>query len=183
SGQEAVPACRTRPDFLYEGEVAVYIDGPIHDYPERARRDADQTEAMEDRGFTVLRFDDEATWGEIIVRYPNVFGAARPTIGSERATPDEDAVAAGGLDADLFAPEWLPLLEALATEPGVSVEPGEDVVDTARPDRPVVGQSAAVVRRGQVRLHLLAAQADAPADDPVLAALGVAIPDGGPAVR
>ena len=39
---------------------------------------ATQTEAMEDRGYTVLRFTDEAAWGEVLGRYPNVFGAARP---------------------------------------------------------------------------------------------------------
>jgi ATP-dependent helicase YprA (DUF1998 family)/very-short-patch-repair endonuclease len=76
--QEAVPACRSRPDFLYVGKVAVYIDGPIHEYPERRARDVTQTECMEDRGYTVIRFTEEAAWPDLIARYPNVFGAARP---------------------------------------------------------------------------------------------------------
>src|SRR5262249_6009235 len=74
SAQEAIPSCRTRPDFLYEGKVAVYIDGPVHQYLERQQRDVAQTEAMEDRGFTVVRFADEATWEAVIARYPSVFG-------------------------------------------------------------------------------------------------------------
>ena len=39
-GQVFVETCRTRPDFLYDNhQVAVYIDGPPHDYPERQARD------------------------------------------------------------------------------------------------------------------------------------------------
>jgi ATP-dependent helicase YprA (DUF1998 family) len=77
SAQEAVPACRTRPDFLYDGKVAVYIDGPVHQYAERHQRDVTQTEAMQDKGYTVLRFASEAEWAALIGQYPNVFGPAR----------------------------------------------------------------------------------------------------------
>ena len=50
--QSLIESCQTRPDFLYDGDygVAVYIDGPIHRYPERHARDVAQTAAMEDQG-------------------------------------------------------------------------------------------------------------------------------------
>jgi ATP-dependent helicase YprA (DUF1998 family)/very-short-patch-repair endonuclease len=74
-GQHYIAVCHTCPDFFYaEQQVAVYIDGPPHDYPDRARRDASQTEAMEDRGFSVIRFHHEDDWNRIVARYPHVFG-------------------------------------------------------------------------------------------------------------
>ena len=39
--QRTIEACRARPDFVYDGTdpVAVFIDGPVHDYPTRQQRD------------------------------------------------------------------------------------------------------------------------------------------------
>lgn len=75
--QKLVEACETRPDFLYaEEQVAVYIDGPPHDFPERQARDHAQTEAMNDYGYTVVRFHHQDDWVAIIDRYPYVFGKA-----------------------------------------------------------------------------------------------------------
>ena len=71
----------TRPDFLYRESdvcVAVYIDGPHHEFPDRAARDARQESALLDLGYTVLRFRDEESWAAIIARHPSVFGAAHP---------------------------------------------------------------------------------------------------------
>jgi hypothetical protein len=67
----------TRPDFFYDGEfgAAIYVDGPHHDYPERAKRDAATTEAMEDLGYVVIRFGHEDDWAAIVARYPYVFGS------------------------------------------------------------------------------------------------------------
>jgi very-short-patch-repair endonuclease len=76
--KEAVPACRCRPDFLCDGKVAVYVDGPVHEFPQRHARDVAQAECLEDRGYSVIRFPDEAAWGACLARYPNVFGAAGP---------------------------------------------------------------------------------------------------------
>ena len=46
----------SRPDFVYEDDfVAVYVDGPPHDYPERQDRDAAQQGLMEQLGWTVVR--------------------------------------------------------------------------------------------------------------------------------
>jgi len=67
--------CRTRPDFLYKGQqVAIYVDGPPHDYPDRQARDRQQTTSMEDAGWTVIRFGHAGDWVEIVSRYPGVFG-------------------------------------------------------------------------------------------------------------
>jgi hypothetical protein len=170
SAQEGVPACRTRPDFLYDGKVAVYIDGPVHEYPERRKRDERQQEAMEDRGYTVLRFDDEATWAGVIARYPSVFGTAGAAPGIAVAVSSPPAAAPAAPDPDLFDPEWHPLVATLAARGDLAVAPGEDVPDPALSGRAVAGQSAAVVTRAGKRLHLLAA--DDPRADAVLAALG-----------
>jgi very-short-patch-repair endonuclease len=77
--QELIEAARTRPDFMYrEEQVAIYIDGPVHDFPERRERDRQQTEWLEDQGYTVLRFAHDDEWGAILARFPNVFGIATP---------------------------------------------------------------------------------------------------------
>jgi ATP-dependent helicase YprA (DUF1998 family) len=69
----------TRPDFLYKAEcVAVYVDGPPHDFPERAERDTQQQAAMEDLGYVVLRFRHDVAWEALIKEYPSVFGAGNP---------------------------------------------------------------------------------------------------------
>lgn len=73
--QVLIEACRTRPDFLYdETQTAVYVDGPPHAYPERQARDRGQTACLEDRGYTVLRFDDSGSWDAVIAGHPNIFG-------------------------------------------------------------------------------------------------------------
>jgi ATP-dependent helicase YprA (DUF1998 family)/very-short-patch-repair endonuclease len=73
--QRRFAQCSTRPDFVYdEQRTVIYIDGPHHQYPERAVRDTQQTECMEDLGWTVIRFGHRDDWGEIVKRYPNIFG-------------------------------------------------------------------------------------------------------------
>lgn len=73
--QVLVESCGTRPDFMYDEEqVAIYVDGPHHEYPERAKRDREQTEALEDAGYLVIRFGAKDDWVQIISRYPHVFG-------------------------------------------------------------------------------------------------------------
>ena len=70
-----IESCHTRPDFLYnEEKVAIYIDGPPHDYPERQQRDQQQTECLQDLGYTVLRFHHEDDWQEIIEYNAYLFG-------------------------------------------------------------------------------------------------------------
>ena len=74
-GQVLIESCGTRPDFLYdEHQAAIYVDGPHHDYPERAERDKTQAGALEDAGFLVIRFGAKDDWAQILSRYPHVFG-------------------------------------------------------------------------------------------------------------
>jgi len=76
--QKLVEACGTRPDFLYDKDhAAIYIDGPHHRYPERQARDETQTECMEDRGYTVIRFGLEDDWDKTIAQFPYVFGSGK----------------------------------------------------------------------------------------------------------
>ena len=68
----------TRPDFVYEDEVAViYIDGPVHSIPNLAARDAEKRAAMEDRGWAVIRFGHDEDWRATVARYPWIFGDGR----------------------------------------------------------------------------------------------------------
>jgi very-short-patch-repair endonuclease len=74
--QGLLDACHARPDFLYDdGQVAVFVDGPVHEYPDVAARDEQAAERLEDGGWSVVRFpDDETTWADVVRRWPNVFG-------------------------------------------------------------------------------------------------------------
>lgn len=73
--QLLIEACQTRPDFLYDDAlVAVYVDGPPHDFPDRQHRDRLATERMEDLGYTVIRFGHLDNWADVTGRYPHVFG-------------------------------------------------------------------------------------------------------------
>ena len=73
--QTLVEACGTRPDFLYHpAQVAVYVDGPHHDYPDRQKRDQAQTECMENLGYVVVRFGHKDDWESIVKRFPETFG-------------------------------------------------------------------------------------------------------------
>ncbi|HET6979842.1 MAG TPA: DEAD/DEAH box helicase [Pyrinomonadaceae bacterium] len=75
--QQLIENCKTRPDFLFEEfQTAIYVDGPHHTFPERQARDTLQMEQMEDRGYTVIRFNYQEDWDKVISRYPNIFGRA-----------------------------------------------------------------------------------------------------------
>jgi very-short-patch-repair endonuclease len=75
--QKLIESCRTRPDFWYAGHsTAIYIDGPHHEFPERAQRDAQASTCLDDMGITVIRFTHRDDWDAIIARFPDVFGAA-----------------------------------------------------------------------------------------------------------
>jgi very-short-patch-repair endonuclease len=77
--QVLIEECGTRPDFLYrEHGMAIYIDGPIHDYPDRAARDKDQDACLDAAGYNwVLRFRHDDEWETIVRKYPSVFGGGR----------------------------------------------------------------------------------------------------------
>lgn len=69
------------------------------------------------------------------------------------AAPDaEKTEQAGSLDPDLFAPEYIPLLEAIAAAlPNALIEPGGDVISGGR----VAGGYFAEVVSGDIRLRLI----------------------------
>jgi len=76
AAQMYIEAASTRPDFLYrEAHVAVYIDGPAHDTAHRTARDVAQQGALEDLGYTVVRFGHHDDWDEVARRYRFVFGS------------------------------------------------------------------------------------------------------------
>jgi very-short-patch-repair endonuclease len=76
AAQERIVECRTRPDFLYrDKKAAIYVDGPHHEFPERAARDSDQQNCLEDLGYSVLRFAHDDDWNALFDRYTNIFGA------------------------------------------------------------------------------------------------------------
>lgn len=74
-GQHLIADCHTKPDFFYEDHsLAVYIDGPPHDFPERQRRDQDKQSALENHGFWVLRFHHQDDWIKKLKEHSEVFG-------------------------------------------------------------------------------------------------------------
>ena len=73
--QRLIESAGTRPDFLYEDAyAAVYVDGPIHDFPDRYQRDTAVAGALHDLGYTVIRFGHRDDWDEIVAQYPDIFG-------------------------------------------------------------------------------------------------------------
>jgi very-short-patch-repair endonuclease len=75
SAQRLIAGVYARPDFAYGAEVVIFIDGPVHQYPNIAERDVTIRSALEEGGYLVIAFSqDESTWPDIIARYPAVFG-------------------------------------------------------------------------------------------------------------
>jgi len=75
----------TRPDFYYEeAQACVYVDGPVHDYPERRARDAAVTDRLEDGGYAVIRVAWPETWQQAVQQHAWVFGAGRGAAGEAR---------------------------------------------------------------------------------------------------
>jgi very-short-patch-repair endonuclease len=73
--QAFMEECNTRPDFLYQDQyVAIYIDGPVHEFEDRVKRDREKTECMEDLGYTVIRFAHDDEWPSLVDRYSSIFG-------------------------------------------------------------------------------------------------------------
>ena len=78
SAQELIKDAHVRPDFLYATDgkrVAVYIDGPPHDFPERQMRDCEQEDNLENLGYSVLRFHHTDHWPDLLDRFAWVFGS------------------------------------------------------------------------------------------------------------
>jgi ATP-dependent helicase YprA (DUF1998 family)/very-short-patch-repair endonuclease len=147
-GQVFVEACTTRPDFLYDNhQVAVYIDGPPHDFPDRQTRDRTQTDCMEDHGYTVIRFAHDDDWLGVVQRYPHVFGTPAIRRPASAAPPPDT----GRWEMELFPQDWRELLAALAEDRSFTIEPGGDAVQDSR----VVGQYVAEIVHGVGRAAVI----------------------------
>ncbi len=68
-----------RPDYVYRlpgANVAVFVDGPVHEYTVVAERDRDAEERLYDRGWDVVRFPYDADWSAIVTKHKRYFGGA-----------------------------------------------------------------------------------------------------------
>lgn len=77
-GQTLVEEAGARPDFVYRlasGNVAVFVDGPIHDAGRQRERDSEVEADLRDLGWNVVRFRYDGDWDEVARSYPSVFGA------------------------------------------------------------------------------------------------------------
>lgn len=139
--QVLVAERRTRPDFVYDDHlVAIYVDGPVHELPDRAARDAQQQSDLEDAGWSVIRFRAREDWEAILRAHPGVFGVLR-----ERPTSCSPSGSdAPRFDPDLYPADWRALLARLDAD-GLSVEPGGDVSEEGK----VVGRYVALVGRSE----------------------------------
>ena len=145
--QRLVESCGVRPDFLYRDEgVAIFVDGPPHDAPEQRAKDDEQQDALEDHGLTVIRFHHTEEWEPILRRYPTLFGT--PTAASEPAPAPS---AGAGFDPEDFGAEWREVMTGLAAADGVTVEPGDEVMEDGR----VIDLDLATVRKGERVLRLV----------------------------
>jgi ATP-dependent helicase YprA (DUF1998 family)/very-short-patch-repair endonuclease len=148
--QVSISACKTRPDFFYEQEMTViYIDGPHHLYPDRAQRDVNQNECLEDFGYSVIRFGLESDWDGILQQYPHVFGVAQFTRDVLTTSSTEATIELS--DLDLFDLMWHPLIQSLAGTVGVTVDAGGDVIHEER----VIGDFLAEITQNGYVLRLI----------------------------
>lgn len=68
----------TRPDFYYnDPPTCIYVDGPVHDYPDRQARDAAVTARLQDGGYDVIRVAGPETWDDAIRNFAWLFGPGR----------------------------------------------------------------------------------------------------------
>ncbi len=74
--QTFLEAHGTRPDFMYTGhQVLIYVDGPHHELKTQKSVDEQVTQRLESSGLTVIRFtNDQSLWDRIIRKYAWVFG-------------------------------------------------------------------------------------------------------------
>ncbi|HMT61828.1 MAG TPA: DEAD/DEAH box helicase [Microthrixaceae bacterium] len=71
----------TTPDFEFtlDGQqVAVYVDGPPHEFPERQQRDAAIRSQLRDLGWRIARFRHNDDWPQVVDTFSDVFGTGAP---------------------------------------------------------------------------------------------------------
>jgi hypothetical protein len=67
----------TRPDFFFDRNgvyAAVYVDGPYHEYPHRAKRDKQVTATLIDNGIDVIRVTSRDQWHDELRPFATIFG-------------------------------------------------------------------------------------------------------------
>lgn len=75
--QVYLPAANARPDFVYRlpgAQVAVFVDGPVHQHDRVAERDAAAEQRLFDLGWLSIRFPYDADWGNIVAENTDFFG-------------------------------------------------------------------------------------------------------------
>ncbi|SEF56248.1 ATP-dependent helicase YprA, contains C-terminal metal-binding DUF1998 domain [Saccharopolyspora kobensis] len=75
--QTFIPSALARPDYVYRlpgGNVAVFVDGPVHDHAAVAQRDAEAEDRLLDDGWDVVRFPHDADWAKIARSAEHCFG-------------------------------------------------------------------------------------------------------------
>jgi G:T-mismatch repair DNA endonuclease (very short patch repair protein) len=80
--QTYLAEARARPDYVYRlpgVNVAIFIDGPVHQHAVVAERDREAEERLLDLGWDVVRFSHDADWSTIAGRFPRYFG---PRVGT-----------------------------------------------------------------------------------------------------
>lgn len=78
--QKLIASCSARPDFLYaQAYTAVWVDGPSHDDPQQAARDAEVDACLADMGYTSVRFryDQRERWDALVRQHVTAFGPVR----------------------------------------------------------------------------------------------------------
>ena len=77
--QVTVEAARARPDFVFDlpsGPVAVFVDGPHHDFEAQQVKDRAASDRLYELGWDVVRIPvHESEWLNVIRRHPGTFGS------------------------------------------------------------------------------------------------------------
>jgi hypothetical protein len=77
AAQATLADAYARPDFFYEPNVCVFVDGRPHDEPQRGTSDARQRAELRDRGYRVVVYRYDADPAAVVAAYPEVFGSAK----------------------------------------------------------------------------------------------------------
>jgi very-short-patch-repair endonuclease len=150
SSQKYFEPAQTRPDFQFEHhKVMVYVDGPVHEFPDRQLRDREKTTLLDDMDYTVLRFDLQNDWLSVTKRFPHVFGAGKSATATQSLTPDNNVREA--LDLDLFSDEWQEVLGTLSQHADLTIESGADVQRDGR----VVGAYVATIAKQGKAIYVI----------------------------
>ena len=75
--QTFITEALARPDYVYRlpgVNLAVFVDGPVHQDPMIAERDAEAEERLVDQGWDVIRFPHDADWAAIVSQNERYFG-------------------------------------------------------------------------------------------------------------